>query len=29
LFLAVSIPVARFTDWYTNRDRRKKQSVSI
>jgi len=28
LFLAVSIPIARFTDWYTNRDRRKKQSVS-
>jgi polar amino acid transport system permease protein len=28
LFLAVSIPVARFTDWYTNRDRRRKQSVS-
>lgn len=28
LFLAVSIPVARFTDWYTIRDRRRKQSVS-
>ncbi len=28
LFLAVSVPVARFTDWYTERDRRKKQSVS-
>ncbi len=28
LFLAVSVPVARFTDWYTDRDRRKKQSVS-
>ena len=28
LFLLVSVPVARFTDWYTNRDRRKKQSVS-
>ena len=28
LFLIVSVPVARFTDWYTNRDRRKKQSVS-
>lgn len=29
LFLAVSIPVARFTDWYTNRDRRRKQSVGV
>lgn len=28
LFLAVSVPVARFTDWYTERDRQKKQSVS-
>ncbi|MEA3501147.1 MAG: amino acid ABC transporter permease [Actinomycetota bacterium] len=28
LFLAVSVPVARFTDWYTEKDRRKKQSVS-
>lgn len=28
LFLLVSVPVARFTDWYTNRDRKKKQSVS-
>lgn len=28
LFLIVSVPVARFTDWYTDRDRRKKQSVS-
>jgi polar amino acid transport system permease protein len=28
LFLLVSVPVARFTDWYTDRDRRKKQSVS-
>jgi len=28
LFLAVSIPVARFTDWYTERDRRRKQSMS-
>ncbi|MEA2023426.1 MAG: amino acid ABC transporter permease [Actinomycetota bacterium] len=28
LFLLVSVPVARFTDWYTERDRRKKQSVS-
>ena len=28
LFLIVSIPVARFTDWYTERDRRKKQSVT-
>ena len=27
LFLLVSVPVARFTDWYTDRDRRKKQSV--
>jgi polar amino acid transport system permease protein len=29
LFLIVSVPVARFTDWYTNRDRRKKQSMSL
>ncbi len=28
LFLLVSIPVARFTDWYTERDRRRKQAVS-
>jgi polar amino acid transport system permease protein len=28
LFLSVSVPVARFTDWYTERDRQKKQSVS-
>jgi polar amino acid transport system permease protein len=28
LFLLVSVPVARFTDWYTNRDRRRKQAVS-
>lgn len=28
LFLAASIPVARFADWYTARDRRRKQSVS-
>lgn len=28
LFLLVSVPAARFTDWYTDRDRRKKQSVS-
>ncbi len=27
LFLAVSIPVARFTDWYTERDKRRKQAV--
>lgn len=27
LFLVVSIPVARFTDWYTERDRRRKQAV--
>ncbi|MDH3607278.1 MAG: ABC transporter permease subunit [Acidimicrobiia bacterium] len=27
LFLLVSIPVARFTDWYTERDRRRKQAV--
>jgi polar amino acid transport system permease protein len=27
LFLAVSIPVARFTDWYTERDRKRKQAV--
>jgi len=28
LFIAVSVPVARFTDWYTERDRQKKQSVN-
>lgn len=28
LFLAVSVPVARFTDWYTERDRRRKQAMS-
>ncbi|MDR9449765.1 MAG: amino acid ABC transporter permease [Acidimicrobiia bacterium] len=28
LFLLVSVPVARFTDWYTDRDRRRKQGVS-
>jgi polar amino acid transport system permease protein len=28
LFLSASVPVARFTDWYTERDRQKKQSVS-
>jgi polar amino acid transport system permease protein len=27
LFLLVSIPVARFTDWYTERDKRRKQAV--
>lgn len=27
LFLLVSVPVARFTDWYTDRDRRRKQGV--
>jgi polar amino acid transport system permease protein len=27
LFLAVSVPAARFTDWYTERDRRRKQAV--
>lgn len=26
LFLAVSVPVARFTDWYAARDRRRKQA---
>jgi polar amino acid transport system permease protein len=29
LFLAVSVPLARFTDWYTERDRRRKQAVSM
>lgn len=28
LFLAVSVPVARFTDWYTDRDRRRRQVMS-
>lgn len=28
LFLLVSVPVARFTDWYTERDRRRKQAIS-
>jgi polar amino acid transport system permease protein len=28
LFLVVSVPVARFTDWYTERDRRRRQVVS-
>ena len=28
LFLIVSVPVARFTDWYTDRDRRRKQAMS-
>lgn len=28
LFLVVSVPLARFIDWYTERDRQKKQSVS-
>ena len=27
LFLLVSVPAARFTDWYTERDRRRKQAV--
>lgn len=27
LFLLVSVPVARFTDWYTERDRRRKQAM--
>lgn len=27
LFLLVSVPVARFTDWYTERDRKRKQAV--
>lgn len=27
LFLLVSVPVARFTDWYTERDRRRKMAV--
>lgn len=28
LFLLISVPVARFTDWYTERDRRRKQAMS-
>lgn len=28
LFLLVSVPVARFTDWYTERDRRRRQAMS-
>jgi polar amino acid transport system permease protein len=28
LFLLVSIPVARFTDWYTERDRKRRQAMS-
>ncbi len=28
LFLLVSVPVARWTDWYTERDRRRKQAVA-
>lgn len=27
LFLLASVPVARFTDWYTERDRRRRQAV--
>ncbi|NOX29249.1 MAG: ABC transporter permease subunit [Actinobacteria bacterium] len=27
LFLAVSVPLARFADWYTDRDRKRKQAV--
>ena len=27
LFLLVSVPVARFTDWYTERDKRRRQAV--
>lgn len=27
LFIVASVPVARFTDWYTERDRRRRQSV--
>jgi polar amino acid transport system permease protein len=29
LFLAVSVPVARFTDWYTRRDRERRQAMSV
>jgi polar amino acid transport system permease protein len=28
LFLLVSVPVARFADWYTERDRRRRQAMS-
>jgi polar amino acid transport system permease protein len=28
LFLLVSVPVARFTDWYTDRQRRRTQAMS-
>jgi polar amino acid transport system permease protein len=28
LFLLVSVPVARFTDWYTRRDRERRQAMS-
>lgn len=28
LFLLVSVPVARFTDWYTERDRKRRQAMS-
>ncbi|MEX2424850.1 MAG: amino acid ABC transporter permease [Acidimicrobiia bacterium] len=28
LFLLVSIPLARYADWYTERDRRRKQAIS-
>jgi polar amino acid transport system permease protein len=28
LFLLVSVPMARFADWYTERDRRRKQAMS-
>jgi polar amino acid transport system permease protein len=28
LFLIITIPLARFTDWYTDRDRRRKQAMS-
>ena len=28
LFLAVSIPLARYADWHTERDRRRKQAIS-
>lgn len=29
LFLAVSVPVARFTDWYTRRDRERRQAMTV
>lgn len=29
LFLLVSVPVARFTDWYTERVRRRRQAMSV